>query len=396
MSRHLFPLALILLALTPASAWAQEASDRSIVETVERAPRIGDDERYIQFSPFVQFDGGWASSSPRDLVGEADRRNGEVRRGRLYVDFGYDDLGGRLTVDFANLETSPVTYAYLNYKLNETLTLQGGYQTVPFSMQQMMGSRSATFAENGLNAGLQLSDGTGIAALAGGERWSLSGGVFGGDINDQPFDDGVTLAARGSYAPYLEGADAVHFGLGLAGGFDRQEPLSFSGGVGTNLVSASPVSTGDFDGSAELLSLNVEFAATLGRLTLQSEYTLSRVDALDDGSATVHGGYASALLFLTDDHRKYEASSGQFEQVKPAHAVTKGGIGAFEIGARFDALDLTDADDGGSELAGTAILNWYPTDILRFTASHTYTQVNDGPNEGDRVNATLLRAAIIY
>ncbi len=87
---------------------------------------------------------------------------------------------------------------------------------------------------------------------------------------------------------------------------------------------------------------------------------------------------------------------GQFERVKPAHSVSKGGIGAFEIGARLDALDLTDAEDGGAEIAGTAILNWYPTDILRFTASHTYTRVTDGPDEGDEVNATLLRATIVY
>ncbi len=269
---------LMLLSTTAAPALAEDASP-SLVERLETAPQIGSDERFIRFSPFVQFDGGWASSSPGDFLDPADRRNGEVRRGRLYTDFGYDDWGGRLTLDFANWEDAAVTYAYVNYKISEALTVQAGYQDIPFSLQNIMGSRSATFAEDGLNSTLQLSDAVGITALAHGERWSLQTGVFGGDINAQPFDDGVTLAARATYAPYLEGGDAVHLGLGLAGGFDRQEPLSFSGGVGTNLVSLSPVSTDDFEKSSKLLSLNGELAATLGRFTFQSEYTVSRVEA---------------------------------------------------------------------------------------------------------------------
>ena len=119
------------------------------------------------------------------------------------------------------------------------------------------------------------------------------------------------------------------------------------------------------------------------------------------GEATLRGGYLGALVFLTDDHRLYDAETGQFERVKPARPLTEGGVGAVEIGARLDGLDLTDAEgeaggSGGAAIAGTAILNWYPTDILRFTASHTLTRVTDGPDEGDRVNATLLRATIVY
>lgn len=401
MSRPALVLACLPFLLPAAAAGAQERGEATLTERLETAPEIGTEDRYLRFSPFVQFDGGWASSRPDDLVSAEDRRNGEIRRGRLYADFAYDDFGGRLTLDFANWQDAAVTYAYLNYKISEALTVQAGYQDIPFSLQNIMGSRSASFAEDGLNATLQLADAVGVAALMGGDRWSFQTGVFGGDINAQAFDDGVTLGARATYAPYLEGEDAVHLGLGLAAGLDRQEPLSFSGGVGTDLVALSPVSTRDFTGSSKLLSANAELAATLGRFTLQSEYTLSRVEARRGGEATLHGGYLSALLFLTEDHRVYDAKGGQFERVKPAHSVTKGGIGAFEIGARLDALDLTDAlneddESAGAEIAGTAILNWYPTDILRFTASHTYTRVNSGPDRGDHVNATLLRATIVY
>lgn len=401
MSNRALIAAAVALALLPAIHARAEDGAASLVQRLESPIEIGDSEHFLRLSPFVQFDGGWASSRPDDLVSPEDRRNGEIRRGRLYADFGYGDFGGRLTLDFANWQDAAVTYAYLNYEISEALTVQAGYQDVPFSLQNLMGSRSATFAEDGLNATLQLADAVGVAALAGGERWSFQTGVFGGDINAQPFDDGVTLASRATYAPYLEGEDAVHLGLAVAAGIDRREPLSFSGGVGSDLVSASPVSTDDFAGSSNLVSANAELAATLGRFTLQSEYTVSRVEASRGGEATLHGGYLSALVFLTDDHRRYDAKGGQFERVKPAHSLSDGGLGAFEIGARLDALDLTDArlqsgGKAGAEVAGTAILNWYPTDILRFTASHTYTRVTSGEDRGDHVNATLLRAAIIY
>ncbi len=394
-------LALLALPLLPAAADTALAQGPSLAERLETAPEIGGEDRFIRLSPFVQFDGGWASSDPDDLVSAADRRNGEVRRGRLYLEFGYDRFGGRLALDFANWEDQAVTYAYLNYEISDALTLQAGQQDVTFSMQQLMGSRSALFAEDGLSAPLQINDAVGLAALAHGERWSAQAGVFGGDVNAQGFDDGATLAGRATYAPYLRGEDAVHLGFGLAGGFGRRETLSFSAGAGTNLVAAAPIATGDFEGSGRLLSMNAELAATLRRFTLQGEYTVSRVEATRGGEATLRGGYLGALVFLTDDHRLYDAETGQFERVKPARPLTEGGVGAVEIGARLDGLDLTDAEgeaggSGGAAIAGTAILNWYPTDILRFTASHTLTRVTDGPDEGDRVNATLLRATIVY
>jgi len=368
----------------------------SLAERLEAAPRVGGDDRYIEFSPFVQFDGGWASSSPDDAIAEADRRNGQVRRGRLYTDFAYDSFGGRFTIDFEALKTTPITYAYLSYSLTDTLTVQGGQQTVPFSLQQIMGSRSATFAEDGLNSSLQLSDSVGLAALSNGERWSVQSGVFGGDINRQPFDDGITAVSRGTWAPYLNDGDVLHFGLGLAAGFDRQEWLSFSGGVGSDLVDVSPISTGSFEQSSDLAAVNAELAATSGRLTWQSEYTVNRINSADRDAVVLHGGYMSVLAFLTDDHRDYDAQSGAFEQVKPERSIWDRGFGAFEVGARLGYLDFTDDPSGGAQLAATAVVNWYPTDVLRFTATHAHTRITDGPDEGQRFDATLLRAAIIY
>lgn len=358
--------------------------------------RFGMGDRFVEFAPFVQLDGGRASSRPRDLLDPAERRDGEVRRGRLYADFGWGQLGGRFVVDFADLPEGAVPYAWLDWNASDRLALRVGQQDVTFSLQERLGSRAALFAEDGLNNALQPADAVGAAALYGADRWSLSGGVFGADINAQPFDDGVGVAARGTFAPFLRDGDAVHLGLGLAAGFDRQDPLSVSGNAGVDFVSAALVSTGDFERSGETRAVNLEMAATLGRFTLQSEMTVLRAEGFERSGATLHGGHLGALLFLTGDHRLYDAASGLFEQVEPTRPVTEGGLGAFEIGARFDWLDLTDDGDAGAQVSATAIANWYPTARLRFTATHVHSRVTAGPDDGDRIDATLLRAAFIY
>lgn len=392
MMRRLACATTIALALC-APAASQEAS---LAERLQSAPQIGDGERYVRFSPFVEFDGAFFETSPDTLRPAGEGREGEIRRARLYTDFQFDDLGGRLTLDFAEWREAPFRYAYLNYAVSDDVLLQGGHQTLPFSMQETMGSRSALFAEDGPNEIFGTSTALGAAAFVSGEAWSLSGGVFGGDVNRQAFDDGVVLSGRGTAAPYLTDASAVHLGLGLAAGFDRQEPLSFEGGVGSNLSSIVPIETDPFDGSVQTLAVNGEFAALFDRFTLQSEYTLTQIDAQTGGSALFHGGYLGALWFLTDDRREYDAGAGEFGQVEPARPLDEGGLGAFEIGARLEALDLSDVSEGGRTLGATAIANWYPTNVLRFTASHTLTEVTSGPDEGERINATLLRAAIVY
>lgn len=359
--------------------------------------RFGNEETFVAFSPFLQLDGGWASSRPRDLIGDDERREGSVRRARIYADFGYHELGGRLVLDFTTPGRIEVPYAFIDYAPSDALTLRGGQQDVPYSFQELQGSRSALFAEDALAAALSPPDAVGAAALYGADRWSLSGGVFGSDINRQPFDDGVGVAARATYAPYLEGEDAVHLGLGLSAGFDRQEAFSLSGGAGVDFVSASLVSTADFEPTGETQGANLELAATLGRFTLQSQYMVLHADGFGRRGATAHGGYLGALVFLTSDHRAYDAKSGIFEQVKPSRGLGDGGFGALEIGGRLDYLDLTDdGPEAGAEFAASAIANWYPTDQLRFTATHVYSRTVDGPDEGERINATLLRAAFIY
>ena len=69
----------------------------------------------------------------------------------------------------------------------------------------------------------------------------------------------------------------------------------------------------------------------------------------------------------------YNAGNGGLRRIKPAKDFKLGkGGGAWEIGARYDVLDLTDGTVTGGEMDNYVLaLNWYPNDRIRFMVNYT-------------------------
>ena len=60
-----------------------------------------------------------------------------------------------------------------------------------------------------------------------------------------------------------------------------------------------------------------------------------------------------------------------FDRLKPSKPITAGGIGAIEVNARYDHLDLSDgAIVGGRQQAALIGLVWAPIDYIRITANY--------------------------
>lgn len=80
--------------------------------------------------------------------------------------------------------------------------------------------------------------------------------------------------------------------------------------------------------------------------------------------------------------------------MKPKGIVGEGGIGAWEFGLRYSAIDLSDSDiDGGEANLMGAALNWYPTPTLRFSANYIdVLDVDNGPKEGDEPSVFQVRS----
>ena len=147
---------------------------------------------------------------------------------------------------------------------------------------------------------------------------------------------------------------------------------------------------------------NFEFVVVHHSLTLQSEYLVNgfqdaRRNAFDPlgTNAFYHGGYVQVLYFLTGEHDHYGKKVGFFERVQPAENFIfmkndSGsfftGRGAWQIGARYNFLDLNDEGlNGGILHNGTLGLNWFlnPNMKLQFNYIATHRDAPLPNHEGD-------------
>ena len=65
------------------------------------------------------------------------------------------------------------------------------------------------------------------------------------------------------------------------------------------------------------------------------------------------------------------------EQPESAQRLSRGGMGVFEVAARYSAIDLTSRDiQGGFQQDVTLGLNWYPEPFIRVMANYIHAWAN--------------------
>jgi len=146
-------------------------------------------------------------------------------------------------------------------------------------------------------------------------------------------------------------------------------------------------------------SANLEFVVVNGSMTLQAEYLVNGVqDArlLPNGplgtTAVYHGGYVQLLYFLTGEHDHYGKKVGFLERVKPNEnfflvrdqsGCRCYGKGAWQVGARYNYLDLNDEGlNGGILHNGTLGLNWFLNPNMKVQFNYMMTH-RDAPLPGN-------------
>ena len=144
-----------------------------------------------------------------------------------------------------------------------------------------------------------------------------------------------------------------------------------------------------------------EFAYIRGRFhaTAEASWLTAKRPGLAD--PTFHGGYAELGMLLTDDVTAYKG--GAYDRIRPKHPLGAGGIGAIQLNARYDWLDLNDAGIvGGRQKAAGASLLWIPADYVRFILDYGHLWINDSPiatSSGDRdysIDTLGMRAQVDF
>jgi phosphate-selective porin OprO and OprP len=164
--------------------------------------------------------------------------------------------------------------------------------------------------------------------------------------------------------------------------------------------------------------INAEFAAVQGPWTFQAEWLTSftsnaqRLTAAGEigprvESLVYHGGYVQLLCFLTGENDSYNFARMAFDRVTPfenffwvpGEDCCVLGRGAWQVGARYNFLDLNDQGINGGQLHNlTAGLNWFfnPNTKWQFNYIATYRDVSQTasfPDGSDWIHGWGMRFA---
>lgn len=325
----------------------------------------------------LQYD--WADvDGPAGLAGTG--KSEEIRRAQLGVDVkmpgGFSArVEGEFTADPVELVDAFVAWNGGGY--NVTLGQQKFFTPLDDSTSDL----NTSFTER---AAL-------VTAFNFGRRTGLSAGYAKGDFQvnagvgtdllielDDVHDNSISTHVRAVWMPKT-GATKLHFGaawhwkerrgsVALPVRY-RQRPLVHS--TETRYVATPGL------GVDREQTWGVEAAAVNGPFHLAGEAYWHHANRPGASDPTFFGAYAEAGVFLTRGDTR-PLKGGAFGAVKPKKALGQGGIGAVQVNARYDYLDLNSAGvTGGRQRGYMASVIWMPVVWMRLMAQYARIDYRD-------------------
>jgi phosphate-selective porin OprO/OprP len=335
----------------------------------------------------------------------------EVRR--LYLAFSgsiYDNTDYAIELDFAAAKVQ-INNAYLQFSkvLPLGAALRVGQFKEPINMENVTSDIYTTFMERSLATALVPTYDKGIAVVDtfANKRGTVAAGVFWATTNGTAqLDSGRALTARVTYLPWYadDGAKLLHVGAAI-------REVS----TGTVQYTARPemhlapnfLDTGQIQ-STGVAQAGLETALVYGPASVQAEYIRSSVSQQNGPDLDYSGYYVEGSYFLTGEHRNYDTGSATWGAVSPKHNFDgKGGMGAWQLAARYSHLDLSDpgavllpingkpqTPKPGSLSDITLGLNWYLNPNVRVMLNYVHALL-DNNTEGS-ANGVMMRFQVFF
>jgi len=287
------------------------------------------------------------------------------------VDVGVDETG-KVTPIVAFLDWKP-----FNTKKGSDFRIRAGQFKTPMSLDESTSSRfTSTIERAAFTDAFNIQRNVGIGFVERGKKHTLAGGVFGGAIDHQPFGSSTEIALRGTYTPYITKKKAVHLGASFRyrtdnkdSGPNRYTQRPYSHNIDP-ILSTGRIAESDTTFAGEAAWIN-------DKMWVAGEYAVNKVKcAICLTDPNFNGYYAEAGMFF-GGRKVYK--NGKFNRPKVYNPVTKGGIGAFSVVARYDGLDLVDTSVNGGDLKNVILgVDWYPTKNTRLGINYFNADANLG------------------
>jgi phosphate-selective porin OprO and OprP len=238
-------------------------------------------------------------------------------------------------------------------------------------------------------------------------------------LNAAPFDEQIAFVGRASWLAVnspdikwlldaglthvFKPADSVAGSVAVPGVLNN---FNLAGGPDLAIDTTRTVTTGNMDVDT-VTQYNFESAAEYDALYLQGGWFNFHVERRNTAipSPDFSGWYVAATWSLTGETHPYDAATASFRQIRPVQGLGSGGIGAWEIKARYSHFDLdfdplataaAGAITGGVQDVWTVGLNWYATNGVRFALDYNNIKVNrvNAPANDLSADAVALRAQL--
>ncbi len=324
----------------------------------------------------IQLDAG-SVNAPNALVSTSLGTATEFRRiylgaeGSIPGGFGY-----RVETDLANSNVD-LTDVWLTYKTGKaTITL--GQQKAFWGLEEMTSDLFTSFQERAaFNSAFGFERRVGLSVAYAGKDVLLQGGVFSdnaADLNSDS-DNSYSLDGRVVFSPKL-GSGQLH--LGGSAHFRNYNDLPnvarYRARPFVHTTDVRLVDTRNFSATGER-SFGAEAAYISGRFHATAEGHMLTARRTGFADPTFFGGYGEIGYFLTGgDTVGYKG--GVYDRIKPSRPLNKGGLGAIQLSARYDFLDLSDAGIvGGTQSTYGLSLIWVPVDYVRFIANYGHLEL---------------------
>ena len=337
----------------------------------------------------------------------------ETRRARIFLKGEvYENLKFKVVYDFSGGDEIALKDAYLD--LLGVPRLGGvrlGQFNEPFCFNELTSSKYTSFIERASLTAFAPSRNAGLMAhdSAADGRLNYEVGLFidTGDMADKTGDEDVSIAGRLAYL--LSGEERSARIIHVGGAFDYLVPnegVRFRQRPEVHM-SERLVDTGTLANADNVLKLGGELAGVFGSFYFAGEFIATTVAKSDAGEsdatrgdvwltddASLSGYYAEAGYFLTGEHRVYKG--GLWDRTKPnANLLQDGGLGAWEVAARYSRLNLNDDTAevyGGTMDNVTLGINWYLHSNARLMFNYVMSSVRDHDDEKlGSVNAFTMR-----
>jgi phosphate-selective porin OprO/OprP len=270
---------------------------------------------------------------------------------------------------------------YLTYTASEALTITLGQHKPFWGFEEMTSDLFTSFNERAAYHGaFGFERRVGLSATYAGKNVLLQGGIFAdnaADLNGDGTNNSRSFDGRIVFMPKL-GDTQLH--LGASGHSRRFNDFSstarYRARPFTRTTDTRFVDTRGFAADGED-SFGVEAFVNNDRFHAKAEshwLTAKRIGAFAD--PTFNGGYAEVGYFLTKDSLAYKG--GVVDRTKPSRPLGKGGMGAVQVNARYDWIDLSDdVIVGGKQQTYGLSLIWTPTEYLKFIANYGHLELSD-------------------